>query len=238
MIFKISNDVVLAYPDLKIAILTGTGVKISSVNNEIEALKRKIESEIRNKFSLETLIEHPFIAAWRDTYRSFGVKPKKYNPTAEALVRRILHGEPIPTINTLVDSYLIVEAEYLLPIGGYDLDKIEGDIHLRYSPGGEQFVPLGRPEELEVTNSNEIVYSDDKKILTRKWNYKDCEQTKITLSTTRVALFMEIADKRIPIETLEKAIKRLEKLVLTYCGGEITTFIALPSKRLEWKIEI
>jgi DNA/RNA-binding domain of Phe-tRNA-synthetase-like protein len=236
MIFKISKDIASAYPDLKIAVLIGMHLKVNLMNEELEMLKRKTEAEIRNKFTPETLVEHPFIAAWRDTYRSFGVKPKKYNPAAEALVRRILHGEPLPTINTLVDSYLLTEAEYFLPIGGYDLDKINDNIYLRFSPGGEKFVPLGRPQEIEETNPQEIVYSDDAKILTRKWNFKDCDQTKITLETSKVALFIEAADKRIPIEALESAIKRLQQLISTYCGGEITIFIATPMEKLEWKI--
>lgn len=236
MIFKISRDIAFKYPDLKIAVLVGMHVKVNPVNEELEKLKRKIEVEIRNKFTPETLIEHPFIAAWRDTYRSFGVKPKKYNPAAEALVRRILHGERIPTINTLVDSYLLTEAKYFLPIGGYDLDKISGNIYLRYSPGKEKFVPLGHPQEIEETNPQEIVHSDDIKILTRKWNFKDCDQAKITLETSKVALFMEAADKRIPIEALESAIKRLQQLISTYCGGKITTSIVIPREKLEWEI--
>jgi DNA/RNA-binding domain of Phe-tRNA-synthetase-like protein len=236
MIFNISRDLASKYPDLKIAVLVGIQVEVNPVNEELEKLKRKIETEIRSKFTPETLIEHPFIAAWRDTYRSFGVKPKKYNPAAEALIRRILHGEPIPTINTLVDSYLLTEAEHFLPIGGYDLEKINGNIYLRYSPGKEKFIPLGHPQEIEETNPQEIVYSDDVKILTRKWNFKDCDQAKITLETSKVALFIEAADKRIPIEALESAIKRLQQLISTYCSGKITTFIAIPREKLEWKI--
>jgi len=236
MELKISKDIAAAYPELKIAVLVGREVKINYRNEELEALKRKVEAEIRSKFKPENLVEHPFIAAWRDTYRSFGVKPKKHNPTAEALVRRILHGDPIPTINTLVDSYLVVEAEHFLPIGGYDLEKISGNIYLRYSQGGEKFIPLGHPEETEETDAGEIVYSDDIKILTRRWNFKDCDQAKITLNTTKVALFMEAVDKRIPLEALEKAVKRLQELISTYCGGKITTFIAIPTEKLEWKI--
>jgi DNA/RNA-binding domain of Phe-tRNA-synthetase-like protein len=211
-------------------------LKINYTNERLEVLKRKVETEIRSEITPETLIEHPFIASWRDAYKSFGVKPKKYRPTAEALIRRILKGGSIPTINTLVDSYLVVEAESYLPCGGYDLSKIDGNIYLRYSLGGEDFVPLGHPHEVKKTRAKEIVYSDDTKILTRRWNYIDCDQAKITLNTTKTALFMEAVDERIPIEALEKAIKRLQELILMSCGGKILTFIVIPTEKLEWKI--
>jgi len=122
MKFKISRNIASKYLDLKIAVLIATQLKVNTENEELKTLKRKVETEIRNKFTPKTLVKHPFIAAWRSTYRSFGVRPKKYKPTAEALIRRILHGETIPTINTLVDSYLIVECEHFLPCGGYDLE--------------------------------------------------------------------------------------------------------------------
>lgn len=73
----------------------------------------------------ETLIiEHPHIAPWREEYRQFGAKPKKYRSSIENLIRRISKGEEIRHINKLVDIYNIISLKYVIPVGGEDLDKM------------------------------------------------------------------------------------------------------------------
>lgn len=223
------------YPELRIGIVVGRDVNNASGNDELEAMKRQAEAALREKFSSQTLVNHPYVAAWRETYRSFGVKAKKYNPTCEALVRRILDGERIPRINVVVDTYLLTEAEMLLPCGGYELDKVKGDIELRFSSGSEVFHPLGG-KEVEETNPGEVVYSDDERILTRKWNYRDCEATKITVASRNVALFSEAAYKQIPDTTVATFAKRLTSLLKKFCGGEVAAKIANVSDSREWDL--
>ena len=76
-------------------------------------------------------------------YRSFGTKPSDYRPSAEALVRRTLKTGKLPVINTAVDLYNIVSVKHIIPMGGFDADKVEGDIYLRVSEGMEIFTPRG-----------------------------------------------------------------------------------------------
>jgi len=197
-------------------------------------VENKVQSQNYNTLNLT---EHPFIGAWRTTYRKFGVKAKDHKPSAEAMIRRILKGENIPHINTIVDCYLIIMCKYFLPLGGYDLDRIDGDIRLRYSSGGEEFTPIGVNEE-ELTNPNEIVYSDDSGILTRRWNYRDCEKTKITSKSKNVALFVEAGEKTIPTSEIEKVIFDLKTLLQNFCGGAYNSFVAYSNKQEEWKLNI
>jgi len=228
----ISKKIVNSYPDSRIAIISATNLSIKEKDEELEKLKRECETEIRTEYASSTLIQHPFIAAWRDAYRGFGEKPKEHNPSAEALIRRILQGDPIPCINTLVDSYLLVEAETFLPIGGYDLEKIVGNIYLHYSAGNEEFFPIGAPKK-EITNVGEVIYSDDARALTRRWNYKDCKYAKITLQTKKVVLFIEAADKRIPTDSLAAAAEKLKDTLTRFCGGTISITYAFPQEKLE-----
>jgi DNA/RNA-binding domain of Phe-tRNA-synthetase-like protein len=132
-----------------------------------------------NEFDNDRLGQLPEIEAWRQAYRTFGVKPRDSRPTAEAFLRRLIKGADFPTISKAVDAYLLVETDYYLPVGGYDLDTITGDIRLRFSGGDEPFIPLGAKLD-ENTKPGEVVYADDRRILTRKWNYRDCDHCKIT----------------------------------------------------------
>src|SRR5437879_2304238 len=123
----VSDDIVKLFPDLRIGIVVARGIDNLGNSNEIEEIKRTKADNLRDRLSSETLSQHPLIAAWRETYRRFGTKAKEHKPTAEALLRRVLRGDSIPTISKVVDLYLVIETEFLLPIGGYDLDKVEGN---------------------------------------------------------------------------------------------------------------
>jgi DNA/RNA-binding domain of Phe-tRNA-synthetase-like protein len=235
MKLKIAGEIQKKYPNLKIGVVVAHDITNRKNDPMLEQLKSEIENKLQNsEWTSERLLEHPFIAAWRDTYRSFGIKPKKYMPTAESLIKRVLKGDKLPQISVVVDAYLVVELEHFLPIGGYDLDTIEGDITLRFSPGNEPFIPLGGGSN--ETKPGEVVYSDDKRVLTVRWNFLDCDETKITLDTKNFALFMEAADPRIPTEALEKATARLQQILEQFCPGIYKSFIVNAIKALEWEI--
>ncbi|MDP2951398.1 MAG: phenylalanine--tRNA ligase beta subunit-related protein [bacterium] len=235
MKLKISKEIKARYPDLKIGVVVAQGVKNRKQDIALEEMKRISEDNLFNScLTTQQLLEHPFIASWRETYRSFGVKPKDYTPTAESLIRRVLKGNKIPQISVVVDVYLVIEIEEFLPIGGYDLDKIKGDIALRFSSGNENFIPLGGGSK--QTKPGEVVYSDDKQVLTVRWNFLDCDETKITLDTTNFILCVEAADLRVPIEAIEEAIAKLQQILEQFCPGQYKSFIVDVSKGLEWDI--
>ncbi len=231
----ITEEVAERYSHLRIGVLIGKGVTVQRKTDQLEKLKQQKVTELRQKYDSDNLISNLNIAAWRRTYRSFGVKPKRYRPTAEALLRRLIKGEEIPIINTAVDSYLVVETEYLLPIGGYDLDRISGNIKLRVSLGGEAFQPLGSTQQ-ETTNEGEIIYSDDTRVLTRKWNFRDCDAAKITLNTKTIGLFTEAAEKDTDTKTISESLKSLQRYIQKFCGGKTEVFIADVHHKLKWSL--
>ncbi len=219
-LFRISKEMAERYPDLKIGLVIGKDLVNRDYNEKLEKMTRATETKIRESLDLESLATHPHILAWRTAYKSSGVNPKKYTPTCEAIIRRVLNGEKVPTINVIVNCYLLTELEYFLPCGGYDIDKLEGNITLRYSSGNEEFIPIGGKEN-ELTKAEEIVYSDSKRILTRKWNYRDSDATKITTETKNVILFFEAPSRNIETEALDGFTKRLSGLLINLCGGSI-----------------
>jgi len=54
-----------------------------------------------------------------------------------------------------------ISIKYLIPCGGDDVDKIEGNLHLGFAKGDEWFVALGS-EEKENPRPGEVIYFDDK----------------------------------------------------------------------------
>jgi lysyl-tRNA synthetase class 2 len=171
----------------------------------------------------ETLSQNPKIAPWRAAYSSFGAKPKKYKCSVEALMRRAIKGEELPHISKLVDVYNALSLKHILPMGGDDIDNIDGNVMLKIADGTEKFVPL-LSKEVENPHAGEVVYEDDKDILCRRWNWRECDKSKMTEETKNVILYVE---GLVPVEKaeVESAISELAELVKKYCGTETTEIV-------------
>lgn len=229
----ISSAIVEKFPDTRIGGVVARGLESRP---EAPALLSAMKEEARSRLlasglSTEKLTQHPHIAAWRRTYQGFGVKAKKHKPTAEALVRRILKGEQVPSINPAVDAYLCVQLGTMLPVGGYDLGSLEGDVRLEISPGGEAFTALGGAEE--ETAAGEVVYRDASRVLTRRWNYRDCDPCKITSESRAVVLVAEAADAAIPDEALSETVDGLSAALEQLFRGEVRPFQIIAREQSE-----
>ena len=218
------EGVIEKYPEINIGVLTGRGLTIKRVHPDLEKYKSDSLLATMNLIGGDSVTIHPYIASMRNLYRTFGTKPADYHPSAEALVRRAIKTQQLPLINTAVDTYNAVSVRYLIPMGGFDTDLIVGDIALRFSAGDEAFSPLGEIEH-ECTYLGEVVYADDKRVLTRRWNYRDCVETRITEKTVNVVMFVD-GSPEIPRVEVEKALKELALNLEEYCGGRYSTNIA------------
>ncbi len=164
------------------------------------------------------LVEHPRIAPWRDAYRAFGAKPKKYPSSIEALCRRALKGEAPPSISPLVDLYNEVSLRHLLPVGGEDLESLQGPLQLRFAGEGEPEVELlGRPAP-QAPEPGEVIYADDVGAVCRRWNWREAARTCLTAGTRRAILVIESLPPVSRAE-LEAALGELRDHVVETCGG-------------------
>jgi DNA/RNA-binding domain of Phe-tRNA-synthetase-like protein len=218
------EGVIEKYPEINIGVLVGTGLNINKLHPDLEKYKSDALLVAEDLIGCNSVTRHPYIASWRNMYRSFGAKPADYHPSAEALARRALKTQQLPLINTSVDTYNAVSIKYLIPIGGFDINLVEGDIVLRFSMGKEAFLPLGGIE-YEYTYDGEVVYADNKRVLTRRWNYRDCDETKITEKTVNVVMFVD-GTPEIPRVEIGKALEELAFKLKVYCDGSYSTNIA------------
>ena len=217
---KIDKDILNKFPSLNMGIVVAKGVDNTGSDEKIYELLEEVEKLIQMNFVSEKLAENEMISPWRAAYSEFGAKPSKYHNSVESLMRTVLKGKKIPKISKLVDLYNYLSLKHLVPMGADDLSKIEGDIKLKFAKGKEKFTPLGKTEKEEV-DKGEVIYSDDKKVLCRKWNWRECDQSKITKDTQDVIIYIE---GLFPV-TKEKIIevcKETVDLVQSFCGGKAT----------------
>lgn len=229
MKFKIDTKIFEKFPGLNIGIVIARNIDNHGSSDEIMHLIREKEKEIRENYNPETLSQHPQIESWRRAYSSFGAKPKKYKSSVESLYRMILRGIDLRHINKIVDIYNYISIKRMIPAGGDDIAKVEGDIILRFARGEEPFTALNS-EEIENPKEGEVVYADRREVLCRRWNWRECDKTKMTEETKEVALVIE----GLPPLTGEKVQEITEDLcglVKKYCGAETWAIILNETRR-------
>ncbi|MFJ5266110.1 B3/4 domain-containing protein [Streptomyces sp. NPDC088387] len=136
--------------------------------------------------------EDPHMAAWRETYTAFGSKPSRTRNSAEALARRAPTEAGLPRINLLVDVYNAVSVAHLIPVGGEDIDRIEGGMRLVRAAGDEEFVTVaGGEETVEHPDAGEVVWRDDLGVTCRRWNWRQGPRTRLGEVTTSGIFLLE-----------------------------------------------
>jgi len=212
------------FPDVLIGVVVLQGVDNHGHNEEIIKMLQQGSGEVLSKINKMSVAEHPNVAPWREAYRKFGTKPSDYPSSIENLIRRVLRGEQLRSINKLVDIYNVISLKHLIPAGGEDTDKIKGNVSLTFASANESPVLLLGEKEARQPHENEVIYKDDVGTLCRRWNWKEAERTKLTEQTTNAFMVLE-ALPPIGRTELEVILGDLESLVRACCGGNIATTV-------------
>jgi lysyl-tRNA synthetase class 2 len=223
MKLRVDSQIFKTFPGLNLGVITARQIDNTGSADEISELIRKREKEIRENYSTETLSQEPKIESWRKAYSVFGAKPKKYKSSVESLYRMILKGFDLRPINKIVDIYNYISIKHMVPAGGDDTAKVDGDIILRFARGDERFTALNS-DETEAVKEGEVVYADDKEVLCRRWNWRECDKTKMTEETKEVALVVEGLPP-VTKQEMSGILDDIRQLISKHCGGEIETVV-------------
>ena len=117
------------------------------IKNDYADLLQFIESELtilQQQIKIEDIAKLPTIQSSRQGYKALGKDPARYRLSAEALLRRVIKGKGLYHINNVVDLLNLVSAKSGYSIGGYDADKISGEIQLGVGKKEEPYQAIGR----------------------------------------------------------------------------------------------
>jgi DNA/RNA-binding domain of Phe-tRNA-synthetase-like protein len=204
---RIDSAVAAAHPGYRAGFVVADGL----VNGPSDARSdRELAAAEHSWTELDRAADHPHIAAWREAFSGFGAKPSRYPSSAEALMSRALRGAGLPRVNRLVDLYNAVSVEHAIPVGGEDLDAVQGQIRLMRATGEEPFDAA--PGVVEHPRPGEIVWADAAGVTCRRWNWRQGHRTRLTESTTR-AYFLFDALPPLSDETLQEAMDELAGLL-------------------------
>ena len=216
MLLEVDHGLSARFPGLSARIIRIRGVEVRREHPELERFKAEIIERVRARWTLDQLREHPLFRAYRDFFWRVGVDPTKTRPAAEALVRRLLHGRPLPRINTLVDTYNLASVDTAVALAAFDEDGLVGELLMREAEAGEEFLGIGM-ERPAVLRGGEVVVADGEKLVAI-YPYRDADACKITKETGQV-LMLICGVPNIGDEALDQAGRVAVEYVTRFCGG-------------------
>src|SRR5262249_46637606 len=127
------------------------------------ALRSEIAREvwaIRQRFASSAAMRStPEVAAFHDILRKVGVSPSRDRSSVDRLLSYVIKRSTLPTVNCLVDAYILVSVRSFCSLGANVLDRIAPPVSLCLFPQARAFTPLGATTKAAV-NAGEYGYVD------------------------------------------------------------------------------
>ncbi|HUW48203.1 MAG TPA: phenylalanine--tRNA ligase beta subunit-related protein [Patescibacteria group bacterium] len=213
-----SQEVSQKFPELAICVGMIQNIKVKKENEQTRILKKKTCEEARANYDAETLKDNPTVRAYRSMYWKLGIDPTKTRPSGEALLRRVLHDKNLPTISTAVDAYNLASMKTIVPISGFDCERLTPPFQVRFARGNEKFAGIGMTEPIAL-ESKMLVFGNGKQVLCI-YPYRNCDHTKITLKT-HTAMIVGYGTPGLSPAQLREAVKTTLSFIKQVSGGEI-----------------
>lgn len=121
---------------VRLGVLSLTGLEVRDADPQLEAAALALGAELRARHATGPSSAVPGVDAARGLYKSLGLDPTKTRPSNEALLRRVLKGEALYRVNTLVDALNLCSLRAQLPFGLYDLEQLRPPVTLCLGPPG------------------------------------------------------------------------------------------------------
>jgi DNA/RNA-binding domain of Phe-tRNA-synthetase-like protein len=217
--YSIADEVFARFPGYCRGVVIAHDVKNGGTPAELVQMLRGEEASAQGRMNAETLTAEPRLASWREAFRQLGYKPGDFRPSIEALLRRVLRGQELPSINALVDIGNIVSLRHLLPVGGHATDVLAQDIALRPATGAEEFIPFGSGQA-EHPLAGEFIFVEGNTVLTRRWIWRQANHT-LTLPETTAIEFNIDGLPPVTVPDVEAAGRDVMDLVGRFCAGNI-----------------
>ncbi|MDT0439845.1 MULTISPECIES: B3/B4 domain-containing protein [Streptomyces] len=215
----VSDEVRALAPGFTPLVIEAHGLTNGPSTDESSALLDDAARRLADRLQGRAPHEDPHMAAWRALYTAFGAKPSRTRNSAEALARRALADGGLPRVNLLVDLYNAVSVAWLIPVGGEDLDRIEGSMSLERATGDEEFVTTAGGEELvEHPDAGEVVWRDGTGVTCRRWNWRQGPRTRLTERTVS-GIFLLEGLAPMPVADVEAAGAELAELLAKFSPG-------------------
>jgi DNA/RNA-binding domain of Phe-tRNA-synthetase-like protein len=217
--FSVSGDVFESFPDYRVGWVATEIEHTSGSPEQIEELLRGAEQRARTVLAGTDLKSHPAIGAWRTTFSSLGWSASKFPSSIEALARRVVREQPLPSIHPVVDLVNAVSLTYLVPMGCHDMGVI-GELAVRPARSGDEFLPMGDGDP-EEPPEGEIIYVAGQSVRTRRWVWRQSRQALVGPGATH--LFIPVDGFEVTASNVDAAVNALAATLTGLLGATVQT---------------
>lgn len=215
----IAPEVFDKFPEYRRGLVIAHGVRNGPSSPELVGQLREAEASVRARLGDGDVTAHPLVASWREAFKVLGIKPKEFRSSVEAMARRALKDQQLPSINALVDIGNLLSLRHLVPMGGHSIDHAADSYVLRLATGAERFVPFGTDQE-EHPDPGEIIFAEGDIVLTRRWSWRQANHS-LTLPETTAIEYNVDGLPPVSWTEVQTISQELAEMIVKYCGGTV-----------------
>ena len=141
------------------------------------------------------------------------------------MIKNVLADRELPRINGFVDAYNGISLAHELCVGADDLDKTEGPFAFRFARPGDTFIDMAAEvgdDPNDPPKEGEVVYTDARHVLCRRWNWRQDARSIITPATKRAIVTIQSNGTGDPLA----AAADLATLLVRDCGAQVRIGVA------------
>jgi DNA/RNA-binding domain of Phe-tRNA-synthetase-like protein len=198
---------------VRLGVFTLEGVAVKASDPALAAEVEAYGGELRTRHAGLKSGDVPGTEDARTLYKAVGLDPTKTRPSNEALLRRVLKGEALYVINTLVDALNLVSLKAQLPFSIYDAGHVEPPVTLRKGAPGESYEGI---RKAPINAEGKPVLVDARGPFGNPTS--DSARTCVTLET-RSALVVAYAPARATDTSLHGILDLTVATLTRYAGG-------------------
>jgi len=223
-VFRYHPSILDRFPSLHAGMIQAEDVRNGPTPEALSEAFREEQKIVLESIGQKPLSEIASLAAWRATFRKFGVDPTQYRSAVEALLRRLVKKGDIPSINALADMANMVSIHYGVPVAVFDLHQLTLPITVRFADGTERYTPLGE-SSIEHPVPGEVIFADETGlVIARRWCHRQSQESAVTAETRRALLTIE-AQHASGDADVRTAVEELVDLIRLFVGGRCQTAI-------------
>ena len=169
-----------SYPGAGVGVMLLEQVNNPTISEALETEKRRVETELRAKFTdRQMLVSSPILKAYADYYKQFS---KTYH-VQQQLESVIFKGKSIPAVAGLVEAMFMAELNNCLLTAGHDYQTLKLPLKLDVADPDERYVLMNGKEQ--AVKSGDMRINDASGIISSIIHGPD-ERTRITANTQKV----------------------------------------------------
>lgn len=192
------------HPKFMVGLLVCSELDNQSHAKDVDHLLEEVAGLIKLSFNPIKLKTHDLITVWEVAVEGFSGK-KHYCSAVETLIKKVLESKRLEKENTLRDLCNFISLKHLVPVDGFDLGLIEGDLNWD-------------------VNKKDLVLSSGAFKLSEKLALKKNKKFDISKGTKKAIIVIE-AIPPVTEEKMKKIMDDTADLAEAFCGGKVKKFL-------------